>query len=100
MSEHAPGDPHRYRIECEVCGQRGMVRISIDPQYPPPRNEKAELIADIRRMLPLVAVGHPDLAVQISHAMDLVEANEGPLDRVRELSDAIKEAVTTEVDVG
>jgi hypothetical protein len=29
---HGDGEPHRYRIECEVCGQRGTVNLSIEPQ--------------------------------------------------------------------
>lgn len=32
---HKPGDPHLYRIECEVCGQRGTVRLSVEPQASP-----------------------------------------------------------------
>jgi hypothetical protein len=33
VHEHRAGESHRYRIECEVCGQRGMVNLSIEPQY-------------------------------------------------------------------
>jgi hypothetical protein len=31
---HGPlvGEPHRYRIECEVCGQAGTVQLSVEPQ--------------------------------------------------------------------
>ena len=29
---HKPGEAHRYRIECEVCGERGTVRLSVEPQ--------------------------------------------------------------------
>lgn len=29
---HKPGESHAYRIECEVCGQRGTVNLSIEPQ--------------------------------------------------------------------
>lgn len=32
-SEH-PGEQHTYRLECEVCGRKGVVRVSIDPAYP------------------------------------------------------------------
>jgi hypothetical protein len=29
---HQPGDHHDYRTECSVCGQRGMVTLSLEPQ--------------------------------------------------------------------
>lgn len=29
---HKPGDQHRYLIECSVCGERGTIRLSVDPQ--------------------------------------------------------------------
>jgi hypothetical protein len=29
---HKQGEPHRYRIECEVCGERGTVQLAIEPQ--------------------------------------------------------------------
>lgn len=29
---HQPGDPHDYLIECRTCGERGMIRLTIDPQ--------------------------------------------------------------------
>jgi len=29
---HQPGEHHDYRIECEVCGQRGTFHLSIEPQ--------------------------------------------------------------------
>lgn len=32
LDAHEPGANHRYRIECEVCGQRGTVNLSIEPQ--------------------------------------------------------------------
>jgi hypothetical protein len=32
---HEPGESHEYRIECKVCGQPGMVRVSIDPARVP-----------------------------------------------------------------
>lgn len=32
--EHAPGDPHQYRITCKVCGERGTIRLSIEPEAP------------------------------------------------------------------
>lgn len=32
---HVSGDNHRYRIECSVCGERGMIRISVDPEKAP-----------------------------------------------------------------
>jgi hypothetical protein len=27
-----PGTAHRYRIECERCGQLGTLRVSVDPE--------------------------------------------------------------------
>jgi hypothetical protein len=39
-------------------------------------DEKTDLIADIRRRLPFVAMGHPALADEIGRAMDMVEAGE------------------------
>lgn len=30
--EHAPGDPHSYVIACDVCGQRGTLRFTVDPE--------------------------------------------------------------------
>lgn len=29
---HQPGDSHRYRVECSICGQRGVVNLSLEPQ--------------------------------------------------------------------
>lgn len=29
---HKPGDHHEYRIECSICGQRGQVQLSVEPQ--------------------------------------------------------------------
>lgn len=29
---HEPGESHRYRVECEVCGQPGTVQLSVEPQ--------------------------------------------------------------------
>jgi hypothetical protein len=33
---HKPGDPHQYRITCEVCGERGAIRLTVDPETAPP----------------------------------------------------------------
>ena len=30
---HEPGDNHEYDLTCKVCGQPGVVRLTIDPQY-------------------------------------------------------------------
>ncbi len=30
--EHKPGDPHQYRLTCEVCGDRGTIRLTVDPE--------------------------------------------------------------------
>lgn len=29
---HEPGDSHQYRIACEVCGERGTIRLTVDPE--------------------------------------------------------------------
>jgi hypothetical protein len=29
---HEPGDSHVYRIECSICGEPGMVRLTVDPE--------------------------------------------------------------------
>jgi hypothetical protein len=42
-----------------------------------PADEKAELIADIRRRLSFVAIEHPGLAMEIERAMDMVEDKRG-----------------------
>lgn len=31
FEQHEPGANHEYEIECRVCGQRGMIRLSVDP---------------------------------------------------------------------
>jgi hypothetical protein len=30
--EHNPGDHHQYQITCEICGIRGTIRLSVDPE--------------------------------------------------------------------
>lgn len=45
---------------------------TIEPRLHP-ADEKAKLIGDIRRMLPLVAIDHPGLATEVGRAMDMVE---------------------------
>ena len=37
---HEPGDSHRYALECSVCGEHGLIRVTIDP-------ERAEPIVDV-----------------------------------------------------
>lgn len=32
---HQPGDPHEYEITCNVCGQVGNVRLTVDPTVTP-----------------------------------------------------------------
>jgi hypothetical protein len=29
---HEPGDPHEYEAKCRVCGQHGMVQITLVPE--------------------------------------------------------------------
>jgi hypothetical protein len=31
VQRHEVGDPHLYQIVCVVCGQRGVLRLSVDP---------------------------------------------------------------------
>ena len=31
-SEHKRGETHRYRITCEVCGESGTIRLTVDPE--------------------------------------------------------------------
>ena len=31
--EHKPGEAHEYDLACRVCGQPGVIRLTIDPQY-------------------------------------------------------------------
>jgi hypothetical protein len=33
---HKPGDPHQYRTECHICGQRGYLHVSLEPQFAAP----------------------------------------------------------------
>jgi len=35
LDTHAPGDFHRYRVICEVCGVPGYLRVSWDPERAP-----------------------------------------------------------------
>ncbi len=30
--EHKPGESHRYKVRCSICGQPGTVVLSIEPQ--------------------------------------------------------------------
>ena len=43
LKKHEPGDPHQYRITCKVCGERGMIRLTIDPETVAPEPERAAL---------------------------------------------------------
>ncbi len=29
---HEPGDNHQYEIACKVCGERGVIRLTVDPE--------------------------------------------------------------------
>jgi hypothetical protein len=43
-SRHEVGDPHQYQIVCLVCGQWGVLRLSVDPQtvVPIPLHEQGD----------------------------------------------------------
>lgn len=45
--QHEPGDLHRYRIECEVCGQQGTIRLSIDPDHVATEAEQMAVFAAV-----------------------------------------------------
>ncbi len=32
---HEPGESHRYDLRCSVCGERGLIRVTIDPETTP-----------------------------------------------------------------
>jgi hypothetical protein len=32
---HEPGDNHEYDLTCKVCGQPGVIRLTIDPETAP-----------------------------------------------------------------
>ena len=36
VDEHKPGDPHQYRITCSICGERGTIRLTVDPEKSEP----------------------------------------------------------------
>jgi len=36
VGRHKPGDPHRYRLICDVCKELGTLRISVDPGFAEP----------------------------------------------------------------
>jgi hypothetical protein len=36
---HDPDEGHRYRIECDICGQRGTINVSVEPQRAAPAAE-------------------------------------------------------------
>lgn len=33
--DHESGEAHRYRLECEDCGEQGTLRVSVDPATAP-----------------------------------------------------------------
>lgn len=36
--KHKPGDPHQYEIACVVCGERGTLRLTVDPETAAPES--------------------------------------------------------------
>jgi hypothetical protein len=52
----------------------GDLQVDVIPIPFDAEPEKTRLIKDIRRMLPVFAIGHPELATQIEDAMKRVEA--------------------------
>jgi chorismate synthase len=59
-----------------------VFRVSNSPHPSTTSDEKAAVIADIRRRLPFVAIGHPDLAAAIAYAIDRLET--GPQEEARQ----------------
>ena len=43
MDPHEPGDSHRYRIICEVCGAQGMMNLSIHPERYDPKTVSCQI---------------------------------------------------------
>jgi hypothetical protein len=41
--KHAEGEAHDYALVCKVCGQPGVIRVSVDPNFP-----DADLIAKVK----------------------------------------------------
>jgi hypothetical protein len=39
---HKPGDPHQYRTECHICGERGYLHLSLEPQFAVAPRETSE----------------------------------------------------------
>ena len=75
VKQHQPGDSHEYDLTCKVCGQTGQITIAVEPQASFV-TERDRLIADIRKHLPYVAMGHPELATQIEDALKQVEVKQ------------------------
>jgi hypothetical protein len=45
---HQPGEPHDYRLTCAVCGEKGTVRVSVEPTH------GATVEPSLRDVLPLL----------------------------------------------
>lgn len=99
---HRPGEQHRYRIQCEICGQRGTIQLSIEPQTPAiPKSGVDEAVAqaedghhedtkDAPTSLPWDRAGRlrgwlplPELRAQTQRDSERVVASHGAPDRVR-----------------
>ena len=52
---------------------RGDLNVTIEQVRD--ESERDRLIEDIRRRLPVVAIGYPDIAAQVGEAMDLLTAS-------------------------
>lgn len=50
LARHEPGDFHRYRTECEVCGQPGMLYVEMRPSVYEPRLEPKQFLPAARSM--------------------------------------------------
>lgn len=35
IEPHKPGENHQYRLKCEICGQPGVIRVTVDPERVP-----------------------------------------------------------------
>ena len=47
--------------------------LQVTAKHEAPEDEKTRLIKDIRKRLPIVAIGHPELVAQIEEALTAVE---------------------------
>jgi len=61
IEAHEPGDNHQYEIECKVCGESGVIRLTVDPERAAPSQFEMNAIRakDAVHVLPVNADGEP-----------------------------------------